>query len=117
MHDQGRQQGRAPISKAVYGLVTLMAVLTGMEDHPPEAWRGAVTLFGTTLAVALIDAYAETNAGIIARGRGLPRAELREIARDVAPVLVGAQAPTFVFLLSALGLFPVERAISIAQLV
>jgi hypothetical protein len=32
-------------------------------------------------------------------------------------VLVGAQAPTVVLLLSVLGLFPVERAIAIAEVV
>jgi hypothetical protein len=63
---------------------------------PAGAKRGALTLFGTTLAVALVDTYAETIAGMLFRQRRLPRTELREIWHGVAPVLVGAQAPTLV---------------------
>jgi hypothetical protein len=55
MQDHGRHLG-ASISGAIYGLVTVLAVLVVMADHPPVAWQGAVTLFGTTLAVALVDA-------------------------------------------------------------
>lgn len=36
---------------------------------------------------------------------------------DAAPVMVGAQGPTVVMILSALGLMSVETAIDIAQLI
>ena len=39
-----------------------------MEEHPPEAWRGALTLFGTTLAVALAENYAEIIARMLRLG-------------------------------------------------
>jgi hypothetical protein len=103
------------VSKAIYGLIAVLAVLLVMEDHPPVAWQGAVTLFGTTLAVALVDTYSETVAATLAQRRRLTRAELCHIWHDVSPVLVGAQAPTLVLLLSAVGLFPVAQAITIAQ--
>ncbi len=106
-----------PISSAIYGLITVLAVLQVMDVHPPSGWAGAVTLFGTTLAVALADAYSDTIAEMIA-GRGhITRAELMKIARDVAPVLTGAQAPTVLLLLSALGLMSVKSAITLAQIV
>ncbi len=48
MHDE---VSNAFIAKAIRGLITVQAVLLAMEEHPPEAWRGAITLFGTTLDV------------------------------------------------------------------
>ena len=105
------------VEKAIYGLVTVLAVLVAMEEHPPSAWRGAATLFGTTLAVALVETYAATIAATLSRRRALAGEEQGVIWRSVMPVVTGAQAPTIVLLLSALGLFPVGRAITIAQIV
>lgn len=112
-----RNVSKTFVAKAIYGVVTVLAVLVTMEDHPPTAWRGAITLFGATLAVALLDTYSETIGGILAQERRLSGSEIREIWHDVTPVLVGAQAPTVVLLLSAFGLFPVESAITIAEVV
>ena len=103
--------------KAIYGLITVLAVLVVMEEHPPVAWRGALTLFGTTLAVALVETYAATIAWMLTRQRRLGREELRTIWHEVTPVMTGAQAPTIVLLLSAAGLYPVGRAITIAEAV
>lgn len=114
MSTRDRSTSRTAVAKAIYGLITVLAVLVVMDDHPPVAWRGAVTLFGTTLAVALVDTYAETVAGMLSLQRGPSRGELREIWRDVSPVLVGAQAPTLVLLVAAFGLLSVERAITVA---
>jgi hypothetical protein len=105
------------VARSIYGLVTVLAVLEALEHHPPSAWRGAVILFGTTLAVALVEAYADSIAEMIARGGGLSRADFVEIGHDVAPVMIGAQGPTIVFLLATLSLFTVDTAIDIAQAV
>jgi hypothetical protein len=107
----------APVSKAIYGVITVLAVLQVLEAHPPSAWSGAVFLFGTTVAVAMVDAYSESIAIMLAEERGLTLGDLRDIRHEVAPVLIGAQAPTGILLLSAIGLFSVERAISLAQVV
>ena len=99
-------------AKAIYGVITVLAVLDVMADHPPSAWRAAVILFGTTFAVALIDVYAESIA-VVLKGA---RPDLREIWHEVSPVLIGAQAPTLVMLAAALGAFTVERAVQVSQL-
>jgi hemolysin III len=112
-----REVGHAAVSRAIYGLMTVLAVLQVMELHPPSAWQAAVSLFGTTLAVALVDAYADSIAEMLSRGRTLLWDELRAIGRDVAPILVGAQGPTLVMILSALGLLTVDDAIDLAQAV
>jgi hypothetical protein len=87
-----------------------------MELHPPSAWSGAVSLFGTTLAVALVDAYSDSIAEMLSHGRNLSFDELRAIARDVGPVLVGAQAPTLL-VAARFELIEVETAIDQAQVV
>src|SRR5436190_19074162 len=79
------------VSRAIYGLITVLAVLEVMELHPPTAWHAAASLFGATLAVALIEAYADSIAEIVARGKHLSRNDLRSIGHDVAPVMIGAQ--------------------------
>ena len=108
---------REPVSRAIYGLITVLAVLQVLELHPPSAWRGTLTLFGTTVAVALVDTYCASIAEMIAASRRLSWDDLREIGHDVAPVLAGAQGPTVLLLLSVFGLFSVESAISLAQVV
>ncbi len=117
MRNREQWLSRTSVAKATDGLITVLAVLAVLDEHPPVAWRGAVTLSGTTLAVALVDTYAETIAGMLAHQRRLTTTELREIWRDVSPGLVGAQAPTLVLLPSAFGLFPVERPPAIAEVV
>jgi hypothetical protein len=62
-------------AKAIYGLITLQV----MEDHPPVAWVAAVRVFGTTLAVALVEAYASTIGTVLSSQRGGTRAEVLEI--------------------------------------
>jgi hemolysin III len=102
-------------SKAIYSLITVMALLLVMEDHPPTALQGAITLFGATLAIALAEVYAETIAETIAHHRRLGIEELRHIRQIISPVLLGAQAPTLILVASAFGLFSVETAIEISK--
>jgi hemolysin III len=107
----------AYVTRAVYGLVTVLAVLQAMELHPPSAWAGVITLFGTTLAVALVETYAHSIATMLAEEHPLSLHELRDIWHDVAPVLTGAQGPTVPLLLAAFGVISVEYAIDLAQLI
>lgn len=117
VHEESHAASHAPVSRAIYGLITVMAVLQVMEVHPPTAWHGTVSLFGTTLAVALADAYSDSIAEMIGGRHRLSREDLRAIRRDVTPILTGAQPPTLLLLASALGLLSVETAIDLAQVV
>ena len=105
----------APVSRAVYGLITVLAMLQILEAHPPSAWHATVTLFGTTLAVALVDAYSDWIAEMLAEQRKLTRDDIGRILGDVAPVMIGAQTPTVLLLLAALGILEIDTAIQLAQ--
>jgi hemolysin III len=65
----------------------------------------------------MVDAYSESIAIKLAQERGLTMGDLRANRHEVAPVLIGAQAPTLIMLASGIGLMSVERAISLAQAV
>jgi hypothetical protein len=41
------------VSKAIYGLISVLAVLLTMEEHPPTAWIAAGILFGTVFVLAI----------------------------------------------------------------
>lgn len=107
----------APVSKAIYGLITVLAVLQVLVAHPPSAWQATGALFGATIAVALADAYSACLASMLGAGRALTREDARTIWHEVAPVMVGAQGPTVLLLVSALGLLSVGAALSLAQAV
>ena len=103
------------VSKAIYGSISVLAVLLVMEEHPPAAWRAAVTLFGSALAIALAEAYSETVAEMISRRARLTGAELGAVWRSARPILLAANLPTLFLLLSAAGLYSVPSALLIAE--
>lgn len=103
------------VAKAIYGLITVLAVVLVMEEHPPTAWIAAGTLFGTVLVVALAETYSKTIAEIIAGQRRLDRQEIIEIWQDTRPILLSANLPTLVILLSAAGLYSMQTALLIAK--
>jgi hypothetical protein len=102
-------------SAAIYGSLAVMGVIVAMGDHPPPPLIAAVQLFGVTLAIAMAKAYSEILAATLERKRKLNADEGRTIWRAVSPVLFGAQAPTVVFLMSALGWYPVETGVQISK--
>jgi hemolysin III len=108
---------RSNVSRAIYGLMTVLAVLQVVMEHPDSPWASAVSLFGATLAVALVDAYSESIGAMLVRRRSLDWQEFREVVRQVAPVMIGAQAPTIVVLLSVAGLIEHESALRLAEVV
>ena len=103
------------VSKAIYGSISVLAVLLVMEEHPPVAWRAATTLFGTALAIALAESYSETVAELIARRKRLDAEEIRAIWRLTRPILLSANLPTLVLLLSAAGFYSVSTGLEIAE--
>jgi len=105
------------IASTIYGLITVLAVVEILQRHPPSALACAATLFGTTLAVALVDAYSESIARIIAEKHTLSVEDVQVIARNAATVMVGAQGPTVVLLIAAAGLMSVEGALVVARIV
>lgn len=103
------------VSKAIYGSISVLAVLLVMEEHPPTAWQAALTLFGTTLAIALAEAYSATVAEVIAQRKRLDAHEIKAIWHHTQPILISANLPTLILLLSYTGLYTVPAALKAAE--
>ncbi len=106
---------KAFISKALYGLITILAVLLSFKDHPPTAWHGAMLLFGTSISVALAEAFSETISQVIAGKKKLDKKELLSIWQETRPVLSAAYLPILILVLAAVGLFSVPTAAMLAE--
>jgi hemolysin III len=105
------------VAKAIYGLISVLAVLLVMEEHPPAAWKAAGILFGTVVVLAIAETYSTTIAETIAGKRRLDRQEIREIWHDARPILLTANLPSLVILLSGAGLYSMETALMAAKYV
>ena len=103
------------VAKAIYGLISVLAMLLTMEEHPPTAWIAAGILFGTVFVLAIAETYSATIAEIIAGQKRLDRQEFMEIWHDTHPILLTANLPTLVILLSGAGLYSIETALIIAK--
>lgn len=103
------------VSKAIYGSISVLAVLLVMEEHPPGVWQAALTIFSTTLAIALAEAYSETIAQVLTQQKRLDTHETHAIWRHTQPILLSANLPTVILLLSATGLYSVTVALNIAE--
>jgi hemolysin III len=106
---------RGFVSRAIYGSISVLAVVLVMQEHPPGVARAAATLFGTSLAIALAEAYSETIAEMLAQRRNLDLREASEIWRSAQPILFAANIPTVLVLAAAAGLFSVDDALNVAE--
>ena len=107
--------GSRQVGKVVYGSIIGMALVVAIESHPPKPGVMAVWLFGTALAVGLAEVYSEVVGTETSTRQPVTRRQLVHMAEDAAAVGFGVAFPAAFFLLSALGLFDVERAFSIAK--
>lgn len=106
---------KAFISKALYGSITILAVLLSFKDHQLSAWHGVLLLFGTSLSVALAEAFSETISQVIAGKKKLDQKELVEIWHETRPVLSASYLPILMLLLATVDLFSVSTAVILAE--
>ncbi len=104
------------ISEGIYGMVTCLAVILIMESHLSNYWDASLTLFGSVLVVTLAKAYSDTIAEVITQKRKLELSELRIVWYHAAPILISANIPTLIILLSGLGLYSVSTALYVSKI-
>ena len=107
--------GSRQVSKVVYGSIIGLALIVAIESHPPEPGVMAVWLAGTALAVGLAEVYSEVVGTETSTRQPVTRPQMGHMAEDALAVGFGVAFPAVFFLLSAFGLFDVERAFSIAK--
>jgi hypothetical protein len=103
------------VSRVIYGAIIGLALIVALEAHSPGIGSVIATLIGTALAVALAELYSEVI-GFEAMGRRkASRAELPDLAGDIAAVFFGIAFPTVFFILAAVGVFEEETAFEVAK--
>lgn len=104
-------------SEAIYGMITVLALIVVLENNPPGPWRIVFTIIGATCGLAFARAYANVVAEVLSKREKPRRDALRVAWREVRPLILYPQFTTLVFVLSALGLFPLGFAFWVAEAV
>ncbi|MGY1802216.1 hypothetical protein ACI78T_02940 [Blastococcus sp. SYSU D00922] len=107
--------GSRQVGRVVYGAIIGLALVVALESHPPEPGVMAVWLVGTAVAVGLAEVYSDVVGTETRARRPVTRAEVRVMAEDALAVGSGVAGPAAIFLLSALGLFGVATAFTVAK--
>ena len=107
--------GSRQVGRVVYGSIIGLALIVALESHPPGPGVMAVWLLGTALAVALAEVYSEVVGTETSTRQPVSRPQLGHMAEDAAAVGWGVAFPAVFFVLSALHLFGIDTAFSIAK--
>jgi hypothetical protein len=99
----------------IYGTILVLAVLVGgAKAYPDNAGKIAVLVAVTTVVFWLAHVYAHAVARVVAEGRHVSFAELREIARHEASIIEAAIPPIVPLIVGATGLISTRAAVWIA---
>jgi VIT1/CCC1 family predicted Fe2+/Mn2+ transporter len=107
--------GSRQVGRVVYGSIIGLALVVALESHPPKPSVMAVWLAGTALAVGLAEVYSEIVGTETSTRQSVTRRQVGHMVEDAVAVGFGVAFPAAFFLLSALGLFEVETAFTIAK--
>jgi hypothetical protein len=107
--------GSRQVGKVIYGSIIGLALIVALEQHPPTAGVVDVWLLATAVAVGLAEIYSEIVGTETSTRQPVSRHQLRHMAEDAATVAFGVAFPAVFFLLSALGLFGLEAAFTVAE--
>jgi hypothetical protein len=107
--------GSRQVGRVVYGAIIGLALIVALESHPPTAGVMTVWLLGTAVAVALAEVYSDVVGAETSTRRPVSRRDLGHMWEDAAAVGFGVAGPAVFFLLSALGLFEIGTAFTIAK--
>ena len=107
--------GSAQVSKVVYGSIIGLALVVAIERHPPAPGVMAVWLVGTAVAVGLAEVFSEVVGTETSTRRPVSRDQLGAMVEHAAAVGFGVAFPAVFFVLSAVGLFDVSAAFTIAK--
>jgi len=104
------------VARVLYGAVVGLALVVGLESHPPPAGVMVGTLLATALAVGAAEFYGEfIGRELRSRRLGLEWGTVRGILAGVGATMVGAGFPAVFFVLAALDVLSVPSAFDVAK--
>jgi hypothetical protein len=107
--------GSAQVSRVIYGSIIGLALVVGLEDHPPEAGVMAGFILATALAVALAEIYSDIIGTETRTHARVDSARMWSIARESAAVACGIGFPALFFVLAFAGAIELDTAFTIAK--
>jgi hypothetical protein len=107
--------GSRQVSRVIYGAIIGLALVVGLEHHPPRPGVVVATLLGTAVAVGLAELYSDVVGTETRTHRRADREQLGRIFDDVAAVVFGIGFPAVFFVLAAAGAMEVETAFTVAK--
>ena len=107
--------GSQQVGKVVYGSIIGLALVVALEKHPPAPGVMAVWLLGTAVAVGLAEVFSEVVGSETNTRSPVTRDQVRHFVEHAAAVGFGIVFPAVFFVLSALGLFEVATAFTVAK--
>ncbi len=110
-----RHLGSRQVAKVVYGSIIGLALVVALESHPPGPGVMAVWLVGTAVAVGLAEVYSEVVGAETNTRRPVTAGQVRHMLDDAVAVGYGVAYPAVFFALSALGLYAIDTAFTIAK--
>src|SRR5919204_543055 len=100
--------GSRQVARVIYGAIIGLAIVVGLQRHPPPPGSVIATLLGTAVAVGLAELYSE-GVGTETRTRHrIERAQLRAIAEvtgaaSTSPIIPNRLPPPIVTMSTASG--------------
>jgi len=101
---------------AIYGAITVLALLMAMGHSANDPITTAVILFGSILAITLAKAFAQISADAAHHRAAFGWAEVRTGWQHARPTLIAANIPTLLIALAATEIYSVETAIDLSQI-
>jgi len=103
------------VSRVLYGAIIGLALIFGLEHHPPTAHETTVALLATAIAVSLAEIFSDVIGTETRTHRRVQRGELREILAGSLAVAVGVAFPIVYFELAAFGVLKLGTAFNVAE--
>lgn len=102
--------------RMLYGAVVGLALVAGLEDHPPDPGVMAATLMATAVAIGLAELYSELVGRELRTGKlGLGPGGAGGLAAEVLATMAGAAFPAVFFVLAGLGVLSTPTAFDVAK--
>lgn len=101
---------------AIYGSVTVMALLLATGHGGEGPIKTAVILFGSIFAIVLAETFAKISSDAVHKRTPFGWADVREGWEHSRPTLLAANIPTLLIAASALGLYGFDTGVALAQI-
>ena len=106
--------GSRQVPRVIYGAIIGLALVVGLEDHPPRPEVVVATILSTAVVVGLAVLYSEAIGSETRARRRIEGEDFGRIAGDVAAEAFGIGFPA-VFVLAAASAMELETAFTVAK--